>query len=158
MDFAQGALFPCMSASASLSFIATRFRHDAEFRDCRLASVYFGPDGGGTTATTSAATEFATRADFRGCVFTGIVSFNGATLGGDALFARAVAAGGTFSLLDTSSARALDLRGLVLSNPEAKLRLDAIAADAVRLDWDELGPAVLRAQADLTPGPARIDA
>ena len=54
-------------------------------------------------------------------------------------------------MLDTSSARALDLRGLVLSNPGAKLRLDAIAADAVRLDWDELGPAVLRAQGDLTP-------
>jgi len=150
-DFAQGARFPRTSASASLSFIGTRFRHDAEFRDCRLASVYFGPDGGSTTATTNEATEFATRADFRGCVFTGIVSFNGATLGGDALFARAVAAGPTFSLLDTSSARALDLRGLVLSNPGAKLRLDAIAADAVRLDWDELGPAVLRAQGDLTP-------
>lgn len=63
-DFAQGARFPRTSASASLSFIGTRFRHDAEFRDCRLASVYFGPDGGSTTATTNEATEFATRADF----------------------------------------------------------------------------------------------
>jgi hypothetical protein len=150
-DFAQGARFPRTSATASLSFTGARFRHDAEFRDCRLASVFFGPDSANTASTTSEATDFATRADFRGCVFTGTVSFNGAMLGGDALFARAVAAGPTFSLLDTSSTRALDLRGLVLSNPAAKLRLDAIAADAVRLDWDELGPAVLRAQADLTP-------
>jgi hypothetical protein len=150
-DFAQGARFPRTSATESLSFIGTHFRHDAEFRDCRLASVYFGPDSANTASTTNEATGFATRADFRGCVFTGTVSFNGAMFEGDALFARTVAAGRTFSLLDTSSARTLDLRGLVLSNPEAKLRLDAIAADAVRLDWDELGPAVLRAQDDLTP-------
>jgi hypothetical protein len=148
-DFAQGARFPRVSAGAPVSFIGARFRADAEFRDCRLAGTYFGPGMADAARATAEATEFASRADFRGCSFADAVYFNGAVFAGDALFTRVLVSGGIVSFLGSLGTRTIDLRGLVLARSDAKLLLDATAADAVRLAWDELGPAVLRGRSDL---------
>ncbi len=144
-EFRDTARFARATATQGLSAIGTRFRRDAEFRDCVLNNAYFGPDTRASGQTTFEATEFAARADFRGCRFAGATHFDAAVFAGDALFTRARFTGPDLSFLGTLAAHAIDLRAATLSNPAARLALDATAADAIRLDWDSAGDAILRA-------------
>ncbi|SDR63761.1 hypothetical protein SAMN05519103_09008 [Rhizobiales bacterium GAS113] len=147
-EFAQSARFPRLVATAPLDFIGAHFRGDAEFRDCRLQRADFGA-AAGASGGSHEASEFAARADFRGCAFGGLLRFDNAEFAGDALFSRASLTGDIASFRGVLGARSLDLRGLVLPSPQARLVLDATAADIVRLDWPTLGPAVLRGAQEL---------
>ena len=141
----DAARFARASATQGMSAIGTRFRRDAEFRDCVLTDAYFGPDTRASGQTTFEATEFTARADFRGCRFAGTTHFDAAVFAGDALFTRARFTGPDLSFLGVLAAHAIDLRAAGLSDPTARLALDATAADAIRLDWDSAGDAILRA-------------
>jgi hypothetical protein len=144
-EFRDAARFARASATQGMSAIGTRFRRDAEFRDCVLTDAYFGPDTRASGQTTFEATEFTARADFRGCRFAGTTHFDAAVFAGDALFTRARFTGPDLSFLGVLAAHAIDLRAAGLSDPTARLALDATAADAIRLDWDSAGDAILRA-------------
>lgn len=143
-DFRESARFPHVRAPNGFSAIGTRFRQDAEFRDCALTDVSFGPAVGAAERTTVEATEFAARADFRGCRFDGTTSFDGAVFAGDALFGRARFESAKVSLLGVLPAKSIDFRAAILSD-RLELALDATAADAIRIDWDAGGSSMLRA-------------
>ena len=147
-DFMQGARFPRLTATAPLDFIGVRFRGDVEFRDCRLERVDFGA-AAGSSGSSHEASEFGARADFRGCTFGGLLRFDNSVLTGDALFSRASIAGDVASFRGVLGAHSLDLRGLTLKSQQARVVLDATAADLVRLDWQTLGPSVLRGAQEL---------
>jgi hypothetical protein len=144
----QGARFPRLTATAPLDFIGVRFRGDVEFRDCRLERVDFGA-AAGSSGGSHEASEFGARADFRGCTFGGLLRFDNSVLTGDALFSRASIAGDVASFRGVLGAHSLDLRGLTLKSQQARIVLDATAADLVRLDWQTLGPSVLRGAQEL---------
>ncbi len=141
-EFRDSARFARSAAAGPIGFLGARFRRDAEFRDCAFADAYFGPSI--ERPAIVATTEFAGRADFRGCRFGGAARFDEAVLAGDALFGRARFSGPVASFRGVLASRSLDLRGTVVDRPDAAVELDPTAADAVRLDWDTLGPPVLR--------------
>ena len=143
-EFRDSARFPRITAPHGISAIGTRFRRDAEFRDCTLTDASFGPDSRASDHTTVEATEFGARADFRGCRFDGTTHFDAAVFTGDALFARARFAGPKASLLGVLAAKSIDFRAAILFDPIA-LALDATAADAIQIDWDVAGSSILRA-------------
>lgn len=147
-EFQDTARFPRTTATSGFSAIGTRFRKDAEFRDCTLGDASFGPAPRAAGQTTVEATEFNARADFRGCRFDGVTSFDAAVFAGDALFSRARFEGRTVSLLGALPAKSIDLRAAVLSG-KTELLLDATAADTIRIDWDVGGASMMRALSDL---------
>lgn len=150
-EFRGSARFPSVVAHGPLWFIGVRMRSDAEFRDCTLTGVYFGD----ARAATYEATEFASRADFRGCKVAGPVRFDDAVFMGDARLARARISSDLLSFRGVLASQPLDVRGMSFAEPHARILLDATAADALRLDWDALGAAVLRGVAEL-PGEERV--
>lgn len=147
-EFRGGARFPRAEAAKALSFVGTRIAGPSEFRDCRLAAVYFGPDQG-PARTSHEVSQFSSQADFRGCRFSGKVRFDDAVFLGEALFSRTTFQDKSVSFRGAVGSRSIDLRAVRLTHPQAQLVLDAVAADSVRLDWDQVGGAVRHGAAEL---------
>jgi uncharacterized protein YjbI with pentapeptide repeats len=141
-QFLGGARFARSIAERQISFIGARFSREAEFRDCMFADAFFGSNVGNPAII--ATTEFAARADFRRCRFTGVARFDDAVFAGDGLFAGARFSGPVVSFQRVLPSHSLDLRGAEIGRADAEVRLGAAAADAIRLDWDALGSHVLR--------------
>lgn len=142
--FEKQARFPEVEADRSINFIGVRAKGRAEFRGCRLTGASFGQTE--DAHSSDEVTEFGAQADFRRCVFTGNTIFDQTVFDGDALFLRAVVSGSGLSFRGAYASRTLDLTGIRFEHNRGGLTLDANAADSVRLDWDAVGPRVLRGE------------
>jgi uncharacterized protein YjbI with pentapeptide repeats len=134
-EFQQVAQFSDVKGS-SIYFGGATFRSQAVFTRCDLTDVQFGKDQESAT--------FDATADFSGCTLRGGATFRNVIFLADAWFAHAQ----LFGRADFGGvlpSRSLDLRGAKAkpdTRTDAAIVLGAAAAEAARLAWGNLGPAI----------------